>query len=85
MTEATHHVEARDGFKIPVKIYKPVRLSANGAPVYIAIHEGGWSMGDLTDEDLSCRMFARDLGMVCVNVDYRLLPENEWPTPVNDW
>jgi acetyl esterase/lipase len=34
-------------------------------------HEGGWSMGDLTDEDLNCRMFSRDLGTVCVNVEYR--------------
>lgn len=34
-------------------------------------HEGGWSMGDLTDEDLNCRMFTRDLGAVCVNVEYR--------------
>jgi acetyl esterase/lipase len=34
-------------------------------------HEGGWSMGDLTDEDLNCRMFARSLGCVCVNVEYR--------------
>ena len=34
-------------------------------------HEGGFSMGDLTDEDLNCRMFTRDLGAVCVNVEYR--------------
>lgn len=28
-------------------------------------------MGDLSDEDMNCRMFARDLGAVCVNVEYR--------------
>jgi len=28
-------------------------------------------MGDLTDEELNCRIFARDLGCVCVNVEYR--------------
>ncbi|KAK6396585.1 hypothetical protein LTR65_008483 [Meristemomyces frigidus] len=48
------------------------------------MHEGGWSMGDLTDEDLNCRMFARDLGAVCVNVDYRLAPEHPFPTGVHD-
>jgi acetyl esterase/lipase len=47
-------------------------------------HEGGWRMGDLTDEDLNCRMFARDLDAVCVNVDYRLAPEFKFPTGVND-
>ncbi len=34
-------------------------------------HEGAWSMGDLTDEEVNCRLFARDLGAVCVNVEYR--------------
>ncbi|EME44667.1 hypothetical protein DOTSEDRAFT_72203 [Dothistroma septosporum NZE10] len=47
-------------------------------------HEGGWCMGDLTDEDLNCRMFSRDLGAVCVNVDYRLAPEHKFPVGVND-
>ena len=41
-------------------------------------------MGDLTDEELNCRMFSRDLGAVCVNVDYRLAPEYAFPTGVND-
>lgn len=41
-------------------------------------------MGDLTDEHLNCRMFARDLGAVCVNVDYRLAPEHPFPTGVHD-
>lgn len=41
-------------------------------------------MGDLTDEDQNCRMFARDLGAVCVNVDYRLAPEHPFPTGVED-
>ena len=41
-------------------------------------------MGDLTDEDLNCRMFARALGAVCVNVEYRLAPEHTFPTGVND-
>jgi acetyl esterase/lipase len=63
-------------------------------------HEGGFSMGDLTDEDLNCRMFTRDLGAVCVNVGYRyisspsnshsitkpssLAPEHKFPVGVND-
>lgn len=50
----------------------------------LAFHEGGWSHGDLTDEDLNCRMFSRDLGAVCVNVEYRLAPEHPFPTGVND-
>ena len=41
-------------------------------------------MGDLSDEDQNCRLFARDLGAVCVNVDYRLAPEHPYPTSVID-
>lgn len=41
-------------------------------------------MGDLTDEDQNCRLLSRDLGAVCVNVDYRLAPEHPFPASVTD-
>ncbi|EMC97610.1 hypothetical protein BAUCODRAFT_459685 [Baudoinia panamericana UAMH 10762] len=82
--ETEHHVEARDGYIIRIKIYVPTTKPANGSPLIVMMHEGGWSMGDLTDEDLNCRMFARDIGAVCVNVDYRLAPEYAFPTGVYD-
>jgi len=41
-------------------------------------------MGDLSDEDQNCRLFTRELGAVCVNVDYRLAPEHAFPTGVHD-
>lgn len=63
----------RDGEKIQVRVYQPVKGTPDerGSPLIMMYHEGGWCMGDLTDEDLNCRMFARDLGAVCVNVEYR--------------
>lgn len=79
-----HSVPARDGFDIPVRIYKPVSKPPTGSPIIVMFHEGGWAMGDLTDEDQNCRLFARDLGAVCVNVDYRLAPEHQFPTGVYD-
>lgn len=73
VTETLHEVPTRDGSVIRVKVYQPVvRLpEGRGSPLIMMYHEGGWMMGDLTDEDLNCRMFARDLGAVCVNVEYR--------------
>lgn len=74
----------RDGFSVPVKIYVPVRKLPSGSPLIVMYHEGGWSMGDFSDEDQNCRMFSRDLGAVCVNVEYRLAPEHPFPTSVED-
>lgn len=86
VTEIEHHVHARDGFQIPVRIYIPrkPKQDGKGRPLIVMYHEGGWTRGDLTDEDLNCRMFSRDLGAVCVNVDYRLAPEWPFPYGVND-
>lgn len=71
--ETLHDVPTRDGKSIRVKVYQPVAGPTEGrsSPLIMMYHEGGWMMGDLTDEDLNCRMFARELGAVCVNVEYR--------------
>ena len=61
-----------DGQAIRVRIYSPKQAPPDGSPLILMYHEGGWRMGDLTDEDLNCRMFCRDLGAVCINVEYRL-------------
>ncbi|CAO2654069.1 Nn.00g108020.m01.CDS01 [Neocucurbitaria sp. VM-36] len=85
VTETMHDVTTRDGSTIRVRVYQPVKgPPEGGSPLIMMYHEGGWSMGDLTDEDLNCRMFTRDLGAVCVNVEYRLAPEHKFPTGVHD-
>lgn len=84
VTETEHFVEVRDGAQIRVIIYTPTKAPATGSPLIAMFHEGGWCMGDLTDEALNCRMFSRDLGAVCVNVEYRLAPEAVFPTGVHD-
>lgn len=73
VTEEMHNVPTRNGASIRVKVYQPVAGPAKGksSPLILVYHEGGWMMGDLIDEDLNCRMFARDLVAACVNVEYR--------------
>jgi len=66
-------VKARDGFGVPVRVYTP---SATGkrigsAPLILMFHEGGFTSGDLTDEEMNCRLFCREFGAVCANVEYR--------------
>jgi acetyl esterase/lipase len=72
VNESLHDVPTCDGSSIRVRVYQPVAAPPDGgSPLIMMYHEGGWCMGDLTDEDLNCRMFTRDLGAVCVNVEYR--------------
>lgn len=68
-------IEMRDAVLITVRIYTPQHslVPAGGSPLYVAFHEGGWCFGDLTDEEMNCRMFSKELGAVCVNVDYRFV------------
>ncbi|KAF2432628.1 alpha/beta-hydrolase [Tothia fuscella] len=70
--ERDMQVQMRDGVKITIRIYSPQDnlVPAGGSPLYVAYHEGGWCSGDLTDEEMNCRMFSKELGAVCVNVDY---------------
>ncbi|KAL0932936.1 lipase 2 [Colletotrichum truncatum] len=82
--EEDRKITTRDGYEITVRIYTPVKAPAEGSPLIVMYHEGGWSMGDLTDEEVNCRLFSRDLGAVCVNVEYRLAPEFAFPTYIND-
>jgi acetyl esterase/lipase len=69
--EEDRRIRVRDGTEIVVRIYTPVGSADAGRPLIVMYHEGGWSMGDLSDEEVNCRLFSRDLGAVCVNVDYR--------------
>jgi acetyl esterase/lipase len=77
-------VPARDGYPIPVRIYKPTSPPAGGSPLVIFFHGGGFALGGLENEELNCRLFVQKLGCTCVNVDYRLAPEHPFPTPALD-
>jgi acetyl esterase/lipase len=80
-------VESRDGYLIPVMHYQPTQAEnglPNGRPLIVLFHEGGFAMGDRKDEESNARLLARDLGVVCLNPEYRLAPEHKFPTGVLD-
>lgn len=76
-------VPAIDGYQIPIRTYKPTLASAP-VPLIISIHGGGSVLGSLTDEDPHCRLFVKEFGASCVNIDYSLSPEVKIPTHAND-
>ncbi|KAI0168550.1 Alpha/Beta hydrolase protein [Pestalotiopsis sp. NC0098] len=74
---------ASDGAEIPLRLYKPSGRSKAG-PAIVYIHGGGWTLGDLEGEDLSCRSMCLHADCVVVSMDYRLAPEHQFPTGLED-
>ncbi len=75
-------IKAEDGFDIPVRIYNP--YPDKSLPLFIYYHRGGWVFSNNVESEPVCRKFANHLGCIVAAVDFRLAPENPFPTPFND-
>lgn len=47
-------------------------------------HSGGWTLGGLFSDESWCRHVCRAVGVVVIDVDYRLAPEHPYPTQITD-
>jgi acetyl esterase/lipase len=72
-----------DAPTVPVRIYTP-KASDSPAPALVYFHGGGFVIGDMYLEEQRCLRLAADGGCVVVSVDYRLAPENPFPSGVED-
>jgi acetyl esterase len=68
--------------EIPARHYRPT--AAQGAPLLVFFHGGGFVIGDLESHDELCRLICRDAGIHVISVDYRLAPEHPAPAAVED-
>jgi acetyl esterase len=77
---------ARDGYEIPLRIYRPrsVRDTDVDVPVVVFYHGGGWVLGNVVAHDPLCSHLAAQVRAVVVSVDYRLAPEHRAPTAAQD-
>lgn len=77
---------ARDGYEIPLRIYRPraIRDAQADVPVVVFFHGGGWVLGNVVNYDPLCTFIAAEVGAVVVSVDYRLAPEHPAPTAAHD-
>jgi acetyl esterase len=77
---------ARDGYEIPLRIYRPraIRDAQDDVPVIVYLHGGGWVLGNVLSHDPLCTHLATQVGAVVVSVDYRLAPEHPAPTAALD-
>ena len=67
-----------------VRVHRPPTWRDGPHPALVWIHGGGYVMGNAAQEDVVCRMVARELGAVVVSVDYRRAPEHPYPAPLED-
>lgn len=70
------------GGRIRVRIHRPQGRGPH--PLHVFIHGGGWAIGSLAERDPRCRQIVAGADCVVASVEYRLAPENAFPTPVED-
>ena len=78
-------IVARDGFKVPVKVYHPSGRKNDQLPLLFVTHGGGWVQGSFITEEswLLWALFPLKK-FVIVSVEYRLAPERKYPAYVDD-
>ncbi|KAG9524853.1 hypothetical protein KCU93_g6104, partial [Aureobasidium melanogenum] len=67
---------------IKVRVYTPE--GTGPFPVHLNHHGGGWILGGLHSEAAWCRSVCDRIGIVIVDVDYRLAPEFVFPAAIYD-
>ena len=77
-------VKAEDGYNIPVRIYRKADGETNTKAVFYYIHGGGFFGGSPDVVEEAVKMFVAKTGLCAVSVDYRLAPENPYPTGHKD-
>ena len=75
---------ARDGYAVPLRLYRPSRLAGRRLPVILFLHGGGWVLGNPAEYDPLCTFLADRVGALVVSVDYRMAPEHRAPVAALD-
>lgn len=71
-----------EGGRITVRVYRP--HGSGPFPLHVFLHGGGWCAGTLDERDARCREISAGARCVVASVDYRLAPENAFPTAPED-
>ncbi|WP_238266202.1 alpha/beta hydrolase [Cupriavidus pauculus] len=71
-----------DGATIAARLFRPADVDEPRLIVYF--HGGGWVVGSPTTHHTVAALLAADTGCAVASVDYRLAPEQPFPTPCND-
>ena len=82
---SNRRIAGKDGGSVPVRVYRPDRLSPEAKlPGLLYAHGGGWVFGNLDSHDVLCAQLAIEAGIAVMAVDYRLAPETRFPGAFDD-
>lgn len=73
----------RDGYKNTSRVWWPSGATGQ-EPLVVWYHGGGFCLGDAAFEEEVCQRLCRGLNAVLVSVNYRLAPDDPFPTSIND-
>lgn len=76
-------VKAEDGYEVPIRIYHPEKKVEN-SPVLLYFHGGGFFAGSPDVVEELIKLIVEKENIPAVSVDYRLAPENPYPTGHED-
>ncbi|GLZ38911.1 alpha/beta hydrolase [Actinokineospora sp. NBRC 105648] len=80
---ADHTATAEDGTVVPLRVYRPAGVPG-ALPCLLYLHWGGFVFGDLETVHATAQQVADVVGVVVVNVAYRLAPEHPFPAALLD-
>ncbi|MCC6225429.1 MAG: alpha/beta hydrolase [Microthrixaceae bacterium] len=78
----SHQLVPVEGGRILVRVHHPVGRGPH--PLYVFLHGGGWCVGTLEERDPRCRAISAGARCAVATVDYRMAPENQFPTAPED-
>ncbi|KFY25297.1 hypothetical protein V491_01824 [Pseudogymnoascus sp. VKM F-3775] len=77
------YIPMRDGYKNTSRVWWPSGATGQ-EPLVVWYHGGGFCLGDAAFEEEVCQRLCRGLNAVLVSVNYRLAPDDPFPTSIND-
>ncbi|KAL4875463.1 Alpha/Beta hydrolase protein, partial [Aspergillus karnatakaensis] len=84
LKKSTIEIPVRDGSKIRALLYQPEQTPADGAPLVILLHPGGFAMGAPEMEEPLALELVKGHSAVVLTPSYRLAPEFPFPVGLED-
>lgn len=77
-------IPSKDGYMVKLRVYHPHKSFEGPYGVHVNFHGGGFMFGDLQSDSVWCMLASQEVGIVVVDVDYRLCPEHAFGKNIED-